>query len=153
MRAADFLIGKPGPGSIAEAMVRKLPVLIECNAWTLPQERYNAEWVKEKGVGIALKSFGNVVEGVKRMLDPATLAKFRKSVAAQNNRAVFEIPEILAKLLGESNSTTEGSTSVRQIAVNRTALRSLVVYAIIRNGKSSPPREPSGAIPACPRAA
>ncbi len=38
MRAADFLIGKPGPGSIAEAMVRKLPVLIECNAWTLPQE-------------------------------------------------------------------------------------------------------------------
>ena len=24
MRAADFLIGKPGPGSIAEAMVRKL---------------------------------------------------------------------------------------------------------------------------------
>ena len=107
MRAADFLIGKPGPGSIAEAMVRKLPVLIECNAWTLPQERYNAEWVKEKGVGIVLKSFGNVVEGVKRMLDPATLAKFRKSVAAQNNRAVFEIPEILAKLLGESNSTTE----------------------------------------------
>src|SRR5438309_1497491 len=107
MRAADFLIGKPGPGSIAEAMVRKLPVLIECNAWTLPQERYNAEWVKQKGVGIVLKSFGNVVEGVKRMLDPATLAKFRKSVAAQNNRAVFEIPEILAKLLGESNSTTE----------------------------------------------
>ncbi len=48
MRAADFLIGKPGPGSIAEAMVRKLPVLIECNAWTLPQERYNAEWVVEK---------------------------------------------------------------------------------------------------------
>jgi hypothetical protein len=28
MRAADFLIGKPGPGSIAEAMARKLPVLI-----------------------------------------------------------------------------------------------------------------------------
>src|SRR4029077_8516392 len=66
MRAADFLIGKPGPGSIAEAVVRKLPVLIECNAWTLPQERYNAEWVKEKGVGIVLKSFKEVAEGVKR---------------------------------------------------------------------------------------
>jgi len=49
MRAADFLIGKPGPGSIAEAMVRKLPVLIECNSWTLPQERYNAEWVRKSG--------------------------------------------------------------------------------------------------------
>src|SRR5712664_815189 len=108
MRAADFLIGKPGPGSIAEAMVRKLPVLIECNSWTLPQERYNAEWVKEKGVGIVLKSFENVAEGVKRMLEPATLAEFRKNVSAQENRAVFEIAEILAKLLGESHSGTAG---------------------------------------------
>jgi len=106
MRAADFLIGKPGPGSIAEAMVRKLPVLIECNSWTLPQERYNAEWVHEKRVGIVLKSFKDVAEGVRQMLDPATLAEFRKNVAAQNNRAIFEIPEILAKLLGEPSSST-----------------------------------------------
>jgi 1,2-diacylglycerol 3-beta-galactosyltransferase len=100
MRAADFLIGKPGPGSIAEAMVRKLPVLIECNAWTLPQERYNTEWVKEKKVGIVLKNFKDVVDGVKQMLEPATLEQFRKNVAAQENCAIFEIPEILAKLLG-----------------------------------------------------
>ena len=110
MRAADFLIGKPGPGSIAEAMVRRLPVLIECNAWTLPQERYNAEWVKEKGVGIVLKSFEQVVEGVKGMLDPAALAAFRRNVAALENRAVFEIPEILAKLLDESHSAGERTT-------------------------------------------
>src|SRR5260370_27010 len=107
MRAADFLIGKPGPGSIAEAMVRMLPVLIECNAWTLPQERYNAEWVQEKGVGIVLKSFEEVAEGVKRMLDPAALAAFRRNVAAQENRAVFEIPEILAKLLDATSATAE----------------------------------------------
>jgi Glycosyltransferase family 28 C-terminal domain/Monogalactosyldiacylglycerol (MGDG) synthase len=112
MRAADFLIGKPGPGSIAEAMVRKLPVLIECNAWTLPQERYNAEWVKEKGVGIVLKNFENVLDGVKRMLEPDTLAAFRKNVAAQQNRAVFEIPEILAKLLGEPNSVSARTAQV-----------------------------------------
>jgi spore coat polysaccharide biosynthesis predicted glycosyltransferase SpsG len=101
MRAADFLIGKPGPGSIAEAMVRKLPVLIECNAWTLPQERYNAQWVTEKRVGIVLKTFREVVSGVKEMLDPATLAEFRKNVSAQNNQAIFEIPEIIATLLNE----------------------------------------------------
>jgi len=112
MRAADFLIGKPGPGSIAEAMVRKLPVLIECNAWTLPQERYNAEWVKQKSVGIVLKSFADVADGVKRMLEPATLAEFRKNVAAQQNRAVFEIPEILAKLLGEPNSASANTKQV-----------------------------------------
>ena len=99
MRAADFLIGKPGPGSIAEAMAAKLPVLIECNAWTLPQERYNAEWVREKRVGIVLKSFKDVVTGVKQMLEPATLAEFQRNVAQQENRAIFEIPEILARLL------------------------------------------------------
>lgn len=99
MRAADFLIGKPGPGSIAEAMVRKLPVLVECNAWTLPQERYNAEWVTENRVGIVLKSFRDVVDGVRQMLDPSRLAEFRKNVAALDNRAIFEISEILAKLL------------------------------------------------------
>src|SRR5467141_172057 len=104
MRAADFLIGKPGPGRIAAAMVRKLPVLIECNAWTLPQERYNAEWVTEKGVGIVLNSFRQVEEGVNQMLDPAALAAFRKNVAVLENRAIFEIPEILARLLGESHS-------------------------------------------------
>src|SRR5215472_7859447 len=105
MYAADFLIGKPGPGSIAEAMVRKLPVLIECNAWTLPQERYNAQWVEEKQVGIVLHTFKEVVSGVRRMLDAKRLADFRKKVAAQNNRAIFEIPEILAALLGESSES------------------------------------------------
>jgi len=111
MRAADFLIGKPGPGSIAEAMVRQLPVLIECNAWTLPQERYNAEWVKEKGVGIVLKSFKEVAEGARRMLEPAALADFRKNVAAQENRAIFEIPEILGKLLGQAPHSGRPATA------------------------------------------
>jgi hypothetical protein len=106
MGAADFLIGKPGPGSIAEAMVRNLPVLIECNSWTLPQERYNAEWVIEKRVGIVLKSFKEVVSGVGQMLEPARLAEFRKNVAAQDNRAIFEIPEILAELLGEGSTVS-----------------------------------------------
>jgi len=110
MRAADFLIGKPGPGSIAEAMVRQLPVLIECNAWTLPQERYNAEWVIEKRVGIVLKSFREAVTGVQQMLEPATLAEFRKNIAALENRAIFEIPEILAKLLGEAPAANAEQT-------------------------------------------
>jgi 1,2-diacylglycerol 3-beta-galactosyltransferase len=43
MRLADFFIGKPGPGSISEAVAMGLPVIVECNHWTLPQERYNAE--------------------------------------------------------------------------------------------------------------
>jgi 1,2-diacylglycerol 3-beta-galactosyltransferase len=119
MRAADFLIGKPGPGSIAEAMVRKLPVLIECNAWTLPQERYNAEWVAEKRVGIVLRTFREVVSGVQRMLDPAALAEFRKNVAALDNRAIFEIPDILDKLLRESAEAQTSQVSAHGLATLR----------------------------------
>jgi hypothetical protein len=111
MFAADFLIGKPGPGSIAEAMVRKLPVLVESNAWTLPQERYNATWVSEKRVGIVLKSFREVVEGVRQMLEPPRLAEFRKNVAALDNRAIFEIPEMLARLLAQPSETAERSSA------------------------------------------
>ncbi|MGB2636741.1 MAG: glycosyltransferase [Candidatus Acidiferrum sp.] len=101
MRAADFLIGKPGPGSVAEAMVRKLPVILESNAWTLPQERYNTEWVKEKKVGIVLHNFREIVSGVQQLMQPGKLAEFRYNTQRLNNRAVFEIPEIFAKLLNE----------------------------------------------------
>lgn len=101
MYASDFLIGKPGPGSVAEAMVRRLPVILECNAWTLPQERYNTEWVKDKRVGIVLRNFREIMDGVKQMLEPGKLTEFRKNVTALNNRAVFEIPEIFAELMLE----------------------------------------------------
>ena len=106
MRVADFLIGKPGPGSVAEAMVRRLPVILECNAWTLPQERYNTEWVKEKRVGMVLKNFGEIVRGVKQLLEPGRLVELRRNTEKLNNRAVFEIPEILAKLLDEGGLQT-----------------------------------------------
>jgi 1,2-diacylglycerol 3-beta-galactosyltransferase len=119
MRVADFLIGKPGPGSIAEAMVCKLPVLIECNAWTMPQERYNTEWVKEKGVGIVLKSFKDVVSGVRQMLEPGAMAEFRSNVAAQKNHAIFEIPEILALLLGEPSGSIRHNAEFTSIAQSR----------------------------------
>lgn len=77
----------------------KLPVILESNAWTLPQERYNAEWVREKQVGVVLGSFRNIGAGVQQMLDPETYGRLRQNVETINNRAVFEIPEILSSLL------------------------------------------------------
>ena len=51
MHLADFFIGKPGPGSISEALAMKLPVMVERNAWTLVQERYNTEWLEAEAGG------------------------------------------------------------------------------------------------------
>ena len=102
MALSDFFIGKPGPGSISEAVAMKLPVIVERNAWTLPQERYNAEWVRERHAGMVVRSFTGIEESVKELL--ASLDSYRDSVACIQNRAVFEIPEMLAEIL-EKNAT------------------------------------------------
>jgi hypothetical protein len=99
MHLSDFFVGKPGPGSISEAIAMRLPVVVERNAWTLPQERYNTEWIREKQVGVVLPSFRTIDVGLRELLDPANFGRFRANAAAITNRAVFEIPEILETLL------------------------------------------------------
>src|SRR3984885_14952008 len=99
MALSDFFIGKPGPGSISEALAKHLPVIIDCNAWTLPQERYNAQWVREKQVGIVVKSHRHTAAAVADLMKPGELAQYRARTAAMENRAVFEIPAIFEKIL------------------------------------------------------
>ena len=97
MRLGDFFIGKPGPGSLCEALQSALPVITIANAWTMPQERYNTQWVREMGIGVVLKSF----RGVRGAVDEVTaqLPRLKARVRELHNRAVFEVPEILARLL------------------------------------------------------
>jgi len=99
MHLADFFIGKPGPGSISEAVAMKLPVIVESNAWTLPQERYNAQWITEQQVGEVLPNFRHIREAVEKML--GSLDQYRAAVASIKNRAVFEIPDILAQIANQ----------------------------------------------------
>lgn len=99
MGLADFFIGKPGPGSISEALQLHLPVIVECNSKTLPQERYNTEWITENGYGIVVKSFRDIVPAAREMLDPEKFRQFRSKAAKYSNRALLEIPPILEKCL------------------------------------------------------
>ena len=105
MQLSDFFIGKPGPGSISEAIAMKLPVIVERNAWNLPQERYNTEWVGEQGVGLVLHNFRQIGRAVEELLEPETYARMRTNAAAQTNRAVFEIPDMLAAILAKREIT------------------------------------------------
>ena len=99
MALADFFVGKPGPGSISEALQFHLPVIVECNAKTLPQERFNAEWVTEKGYGIVVKSFRDIAPTVQRLLEPSAFDQFRRNASTYSNRALAEVPLILEKCL------------------------------------------------------
>jgi 1,2-diacylglycerol 3-beta-galactosyltransferase len=107
MHLSDFFIGKPGPGSISEALTMKLPVITECNASTLVQERYNAEWLVENEVGIVLRSFRNIDKAVTELIQPENLARYRAKAASINNKAVFEVVDILDKIIKRSQLTTQ----------------------------------------------
>jgi 1,2-diacylglycerol 3-beta-galactosyltransferase len=119
MQLADFFIGKPGPGSVSEALAMHLPVIVERNAWTLPQERYNADWILENQVGEVLRGFKEIGAAVARLIQPATLARYRSNAAALENRAVHEIPEILQQIFDRSRSTT--ATNANALLAGRLA--------------------------------
>jgi Glycosyltransferase family 28 C-terminal domain len=99
MSLADFFIGKPGPGSISEALHFHLPVIVECNSRTMPQERYNAQWLREKKLGIVLKNFDHISEGVGQLLDKNTFDELTLNAHAYSNTALFEVPLILEEAL------------------------------------------------------
>ena len=110
MQLSDFFIGKPGPGSVSEALAMRLPVIVECNAWTLPQERYNAEWILEKQVGLVLRGFREIDKAVAQLIEPSALARYRANAAALQNRAIFEIPGILEKIFEQSKCGSAADT-------------------------------------------
>ncbi len=100
MELADFFIGKPGPGSISEALAKRLPVIVQRNAWTLAHERYNADWVEEQGTGLVVKDFAaEIGAAVETLLTPENYERFRRRAAGTRNMAVFEIPVILDKIM------------------------------------------------------
>ena len=80
-----------------------LPVVVTRNAWTMPQERWNTDWVRELGVGVVCGSFRTVREAIAQTI--SRLPVLQLNVGRVHNRAVFEVPEILEKLLAEAQGT------------------------------------------------
>jgi len=108
MQLADFFIGKPGPGTISEALVSGLPVIVARNASTMPQERYNTEWIMQNQLGIVVRSFSEIGGAVATMIDAKQSRHFRTRVRKVNNRAVFEIPEILDEIMAMRQESWTG---------------------------------------------
>lgn len=99
MHLSDFFVGKPGPASISEALLAKLPVIVERNLSTMPQERYNVEWLLEQEVGLVVRNFHHIDNTVRELLAPEKLARYRTHAARLNNQAVFEVVDLLGKIM------------------------------------------------------
>jgi hypothetical protein len=103
MELSDFFIGKPGPGSISEALAKRLPVIVQRNAWTMAHERFNAAWIEEQGAGLVVRNFSSEIPAaVRTLLAPENYARFRQRAADTRNTAVYEILGLLEKVLSEA---------------------------------------------------
>ena len=99
MRLSDFFIGKPGSGSISEALAMGLPLIVKSDVTTIVQERYNVEWIKKQQVGLAFRRMRELPHAVQTLLEPQTYKAMQARIEAMNNRAVFEVPDILEQIL------------------------------------------------------
>jgi hypothetical protein len=82
-----------------------LPVIVVRNAWTMPQERYNAQWIRDNGLGLVLPSFKGVDAAAAALV--AGLDGYREALARIDNRAVLEVPQILARILADAQNPAD----------------------------------------------
>ena len=116
MSLADVFIGRAGPGSISEALQFGLPLIVEDKSRTMPQERYNPQWLTEKRLGIAVRDFGEIATAIEQLLEKSLFAEFRENVSNCNNYAIFEVPLILDQI------ATRKATDSIQIAPTLTSV-------------------------------
>ncbi|HEY6547670.1 MAG TPA: glycosyltransferase [Vicinamibacteria bacterium] len=97
MAASDVLVTKPGPGSLAEAFQKGLPVVVAENRDTIPMERFNARFVAEKGLGTVVGAWSEAPAAVVALARDGD----RRAQVARNlrelpaNRAVYEALRIV----------------------------------------------------------
>jgi len=115
LRLGDYFIGKPGPASLAEAVHLGLPVITVCNAWTMPQERYNTQWVRDHGLGVVHGSFRSIRPAVDEVL--SRLPELRRNLRAISNSAAFQVPEIIAAILDCANPAHRQPAEERLVAI------------------------------------
>ncbi|MCU0534547.1 MAG: UDP-N-acetylglucosamine--LPS N-acetylglucosamine transferase [Hydrococcus sp. Prado102] len=107
MHLCDFFIGKPGSVGISEAIAMKLPVITECNnSLTLFQERASATWLIDNEFGIVVENFRDINKAVAELIKPENFARYKANVEAYNNRAVYEVVDILETILENSELET-----------------------------------------------
>ena len=101
LAAGDVLVSKPGPGSLSEAFHQRLPVVVTRNVHTIPQERFNTDFVRDRGLGVVVRHWREIPAAVLRLSrDVSALAAMRERLAAlPPNRAVSEVVDLLAALV------------------------------------------------------
>lgn len=90
---ADFVLGKPGPGVVAEAIVCGLGYVTE-NRAPLAQEACVIDYLRSTGVGVLVSS---LLDLPKNLLERCAVARDKARLI--QNRAVFEVADHLQAII------------------------------------------------------
>ena len=98
LAASDVLVTKPGPGSLSEAFHQRVPVVVTRNVHTIPQERFNTDFVRDRGLGLVVSHWREIPAVVRELYrDAPERAAIRGRLAARpENRAVYEVIDVVA---------------------------------------------------------
>lgn len=102
--ASDIFVGKPGPGSVSEAVSFGLYLLLD-RTMALPQERPVLKWVKRTGAGASFrgqKDFRRIVQSLLTQISQGI-----SGPKAQPNTASLDIPRIIAAILELGSGQTD----------------------------------------------
>jgi len=102
MRAADALLSKAGPGTIAESAACGVPIIV-CD-YISGQEAGNLAYVETRGAGVVALEARDVTATLRRFFstDPAPLAQFKRdAIASARPHAADDIAKFLMSLLPE----------------------------------------------------
>ena len=90
MTASDVVITKAGPGSIAEALSKDLPLII--TSWLPGQEEGNVKYVIRHGIGMINRDFKMIGEVIREFQSPSFHEKIKKNIKKVSDpKAVFKI--------------------------------------------------------------
>ncbi len=107
LAASDLLVTKPGPGSLAEAFQAGVPVVVTRDRNTIPQERFNTDYVERHGLGLVVHGWAEIPSAVARLrADPGERRAIGARIAVlPANQAVYEVLEIIGRESGLARPT------------------------------------------------
>lgn len=107
LAASDIFIGKPGPGSIIEALTMGVIPLLECNWRTVRQEINNANWVSNANYGLVFKNLASFIKQLDQVLQAEQQQQFLQNIGQMpNNHALAQTKAIYLAACGLSTKPT-----------------------------------------------
>ena len=110
MGACDLIITKAGPGTIAEALIMGLPIII--SGFIPGQEEGNVRWVMEQGVGILAQRPAAIASTVKEWLenDKGSLSQMAARARALGRpQAALDIARAIHELISAHPRSVMGT--------------------------------------------